>query len=218
MASQAFFYNAIFFTYALVLGRFFGVPDSDIGLYLLPFAAGNFLGPLLLGPAVRHDRQATDDRLHLCRLRRLLLATRRGCSSNGTAHRDRPDRSRGPCLLLRVGRRERGLPDGRRELPARDAGLAIAIFYAFGTGLGGVVAPWWFGVLIGTGERSAIAGGYLFGAALMIVAAIVTLWLGFAAERQPLEALARPLTSHGAGAGATRPETVNASADSAGPP
>src|SRR5690606_35659210 len=43
MASQAFFYNAIFFTYALVLGRFFGVPAEDVGLYLLPFAAGNFL-------------------------------------------------------------------------------------------------------------------------------------------------------------------------------
>src|SRR5690606_23352482 len=49
MASQAFFYNAIFFTYALVLGRFFGVPAEDAGLYLLPFAAGNFRGPLLLG-------------------------------------------------------------------------------------------------------------------------------------------------------------------------
>ena len=49
MASQAFFYNAIFFTYALVLARFYGVPDDRVGLYIFPFALGNFLGPLLLG-------------------------------------------------------------------------------------------------------------------------------------------------------------------------
>src|SRR6185369_11285947 len=49
MAAQAFFYNAIFFTYALVLTDFFSIASNQIGWYLLPFAAGNFLGPLLLG-------------------------------------------------------------------------------------------------------------------------------------------------------------------------
>ena len=50
MSSQAFFYNAIFFSYALVLTRFYEVPSASIGWYMLPFALGNFLGPLLLGP------------------------------------------------------------------------------------------------------------------------------------------------------------------------
>src|SRR5450755_5094290 len=49
MASQAFFYNAVFFTYALVLTDFYGVPADGVGWYLLPFALGNFAGPLLLG-------------------------------------------------------------------------------------------------------------------------------------------------------------------------
>src|SRR5229473_3165433 len=49
MVAQAFFYNAIFFTFALVLTDFFGIPANDVGWYILPFAAGNFLGPLLLG-------------------------------------------------------------------------------------------------------------------------------------------------------------------------
>jgi predicted MFS family arabinose efflux permease len=49
MTAQAFFYNAIFFTYALILIDFYKVPSNDIGWYLLPFAAGNFLGPLVLG-------------------------------------------------------------------------------------------------------------------------------------------------------------------------
>src|SRR6185369_10394475 len=49
MASQAFFYNAIFFTYALILTDFYGVASSHVGWYILPFAIGNFFGPLLLG-------------------------------------------------------------------------------------------------------------------------------------------------------------------------
>ena len=49
MVAQAFFYNAIFFTFALVLTDFFGIPANHVGWYILPFAAGNFLGPLLLG-------------------------------------------------------------------------------------------------------------------------------------------------------------------------
>ena len=62
MASQAFAYNAIFFTYALVLSRFYQVRAHDVGLYLLPFAASNLLGPIVLVTALRHDRAATDDR------------------------------------------------------------------------------------------------------------------------------------------------------------
>src|SRR5207245_11602116 len=49
MSTQAFFYNSIFFTYALVLMRFYNVPEQNVGSYLLPFALGNVLGPLLLG-------------------------------------------------------------------------------------------------------------------------------------------------------------------------
>jgi predicted MFS family arabinose efflux permease len=49
MTAQAFFYNAIFFTYALVLTDFYDIEASRVGWYLLPFVAGNFLGPLLLG-------------------------------------------------------------------------------------------------------------------------------------------------------------------------
>jgi len=73
--------------------------------------------------------------------------------------------------------------------------LAIAVFYAFGTALGGVVGPWLFGVLVGTGERAAIGWGYGFGAALMLAAAAVALRLGVAAERRSLEDVARPLSS-----------------------
>ena len=70
MASQAFFYNAIFFTYALVLARFYGVPDDRVGYYIFPFAIGNFLGPLLLGHLFDTRRPALHDRGDLRALRR----------------------------------------------------------------------------------------------------------------------------------------------------
>jgi hypothetical protein len=72
--------------------------------------------------------------------------------------------------------------------------LAIALFYAVGTGLGGFAGPWLFGSLIGTGERAAIAWGYAFGSALMLFAAVVAAKFGVDAECRPLEAVARPLS------------------------
>jgi len=80
------------------------------------------------------------------------------------------------------------------SFPLEVRALAIALFYALGTALGGIAAPWLFGALIGTGEPAAIAWGYAAGAALMLVAAGVELWLGVAAERRALEDVARPLS------------------------
>ncbi len=79
--------------------------------------------------------------------------------------------------------------------PLEMRALAIALFYAIGTGLGGFAGPWLFGTLIGTGERGAIAVGYVIGSVLMLAASIVTLRWGVAAERRPLEHVAPPLTT-----------------------
>ena len=64
-----------------------------------------------------------------------------------------------------------------------------------GTGIGGVGAPWLFGVLIDTGSRTSLFGGYLLGAALMLVAGLIALRLGVDAERKPLESVATPLSA-----------------------
>jgi MFS family permease len=77
--------------------------------------------------------------------------------------------------------------------PLEIRALAIAFFYAIGTGLGGVAGPWLFGALIDTGSRLSVFIGYLIGSILMIGAAIIQARFGVAAERQPLEAVARPL-------------------------
>jgi MFS family permease len=77
--------------------------------------------------------------------------------------------------------------------PLEIRAMTIALFYALGTAIGGIGGPWLFGVLIDTGSRSSLNAGYLLGAALMIAAGLVALRYCVGAERQPLEAVARPL-------------------------
>ena len=194
MGAQAFFYNAIFFTYALVLGRFFNIADEDIGLYILPFAAGNFLGPLLLGrlfdvigrkPMIIMTYTFSGLLLGVTALlfvNGLLSATTQTLAWSVTFFFASAAAS---AAYLTVG----------ESFPLEMRALAIAIFYALGTGLGGVAGPWLFGFLIGSGERTAIAWGYAFGAMLMLIAAGVTFKWGIAAERRSLEHVARPLSS-----------------------
>jgi MFS family permease len=79
--------------------------------------------------------------------------------------------------------------------PLEVRALAIAFFYAIGTGLGGVAGPWLFGMLIDSGSRWSVYGGYLFGAALMLIAAVIAGRYGVAAERKSLEAVSRPLAA-----------------------
>jgi MFS family permease len=81
------------------------------------------------------------------------------------------------------------------SFPLEMRALAIAVFYSLGTGLGGISGPVLFGALIETGSRGSVFAGYLVGAALMMAAAAVHAAWGLAAERKPLEAVARPITA-----------------------
>jgi MFS family permease len=191
MISQAFFYNAVFFTYALVLATFYGVPPERVGLYIVPFAVGNFLGPLTIG------------RLFDSIGRRKMIATTYAASA---------------LMLLVTGALfERGLLSATSQtilwsviffvassaassayltvsevFPLEIRAMAIAVFYAVGTGVGGLLAPALFGSLIETHSRAALFGGYAFGAVLMLGGAAVAWFLGVNAERRSLEELALP--------------------------
>jgi MFS family permease len=79
--------------------------------------------------------------------------------------------------------------------PLEVRALAIAFFYAAGTAVGGIGAPWLFGVLIDTGSRMSLFGGYLLAASLMAAAALIAFRFAIAAERRPLEAVATPLSA-----------------------
>ncbi|WP_371423939.1 MFS transporter [Tardiphaga sp.] len=192
MASQAFFYNAIFFTYALVLTDFFAIPSNHVGWYILPFAAGNFLGPLLLG------------RLFDTLGRRFMIAVTYGVSGvllaiSGYLFSIDVLSAQSQTIAWMVifffasPAASAAYLTVSETFPIEVRALAIALFYAIGTGIGGVAGPALFGALIDTGSRNSVFAGYLFGAVLMIAAAIVGWRYAIAAERQPLESVARPL-------------------------
>ncbi len=194
MSSQAFFYNAIFFTFALVLTDFYGIASDQVGWYILPFAAGNFLGPLLLG------------RLFDTLGRRAMITFTYGVSGvllalSGYLFSIGALSAQGQTVAWMVifffaspAASAAYLTVGE-SFPLEVRALAIALFYAVGTGLGGVAGPALFGALIDTGSRVSVFYGYLFGALLMIAAAAVAWRYCLATERQSLESVAKPLAS-----------------------
>ena len=193
MATQAFCYNAIFFTYALILTKFYDIAPAAIGWFMLPFALGNFTGPLILG------------RLFDTIGRKVMISATYGLA--------------GALLCLTGWMFAQGMLTAQTQtiawtvifffasagasaayltvgelFPLEIRAVTISLFYAFGTLLGGVAGPAVFGALIQTGERDQIFGGYLLGGGLMLLAAVVEMVLGVAAERRSLEDVAAPLS------------------------
>jgi MFS family permease len=192
MIAQAFFYNAIFFTFALVLTDFFGIASDQVGWYILPFAAGNFLGPLLLG------------RLFDTLGRRVMIAFTYGTSgvllalsgylfSIGALSAQTQTIAWMVIFFFASPAASAAYLTVSETFPLEVRALAIALFYAVGTGIGGVAGPALFGALIDTGSRNSVFAGYLLGAVLMIAAAIVGWRYCIAAERRSLESVAPPL-------------------------
>src|SRR6516162_5120036 len=193
MTAQAFFYNAIFFTYALVLTDFYGVPADRIGWYILPFAAGNFLGPLLLGHFFDSiGRKPMIAGTYI--LSGLLLAVSGYLFQQGQLSASGQTIAWMIVFFFASAAASSAYLTVSETFPLEVRAMAIAVFYAVGTGLGGIAGPLLFGRLIETGSRQEVFIGYLIGAALMLGAAVVLLIWGVAAERKPLETVCRPLT------------------------
>jgi MFS family permease len=192
MGAQAFFYNAIFFTYALVLTDFYGIPASQVGWYILPFAAGNFLGPLILGRLF--DVVGRRPMIALTYILSGVLLTIAGwLFAQGTLTAGQQTFAWSVIFFFASAAASSAYLTVSETFPLEIRALAIAFFYAVGTGVGGIAGPWLFGALIDTGSRLSVFGGYLFGAALMIGAGIVAAYFCVPAERKPLEEVARPL-------------------------
>lgn len=193
MTAQAFCYNAIFFTYALVLGRFYGVQPEEVGLYLLPFAVSSFLGPLILGRYF--DTWGRRQMIAMTyALSGLLLGLTAILFVAGLLSAATQTLAWTLVFFFASAAASSAYLVVSESFPVEVRALSIAFFYALGTGIGGIGAPWLFGVLIGTGEPVAIAWGYALGALLMLIASATALRLGVAAERKPLEEVARPLS------------------------
>jgi MFS family permease/CBS domain-containing protein len=194
LTGQAFLYNAIFFTYALVLTKFFHVGSSSVGWYILPFAVGNFAGPLLLGrwfdtigrkPMIAGTYIISGVLLLgtgiLFQQHQLTAATQTFAwcvifffASAGAS-----------AAYLTVS----------EIFPMETRAMAIAFFYAFGTALGGISGPVIFGALIQTGKASAVFVGFALGAVLMIGAGLVEIFLGVECAGRELEDIAAPISA-----------------------
>jgi MFS family permease len=194
MLAQAFLYNALFFTYGLVLSRFYGVAPQQTGLYLLPLAAGNFLGPLLLGHFFDTiGRRAMISATYV--VSGLLLAGTGYAFAAGWL--DAATQTLAWCAIFFFASAAASAAylTASEIFPLETRALAISCFYAIGTAAGGIAAPWLFGKLIGVGSRWYIFEGYAAAAALMLVAALVEWRIGVDAEGRSLEAIAQPLAA-----------------------
>ena len=193
MTSQAFFYNAIFFTYALILTDFYGVPSHHVGWYILPFALGNFLGPLLLGRLFD-----TLGRRPMIAFTYIMSGVLLAATGYLFMHNLIDAQTQTICWMVIFFFASAAASSAyltvSETFPLEIRALAIAFFYAIGTGIGGVVGPWLFGALIDTGSRVSVFGGYALGAVLMIAGGLIAWGWAIAAERKPLETVARPLT------------------------
>ena len=194
MSSQAFFYNAIFFTYGLVLTQFLQVDSRRVSLYLLPLALGNFAGPLVLG------------RFFDSIGRRQMISATYGASGTlliiaAINFRHSDASAIGQAIWFSVisfiasSAASSAYLTVSEIFPLEIRAFAISVFYAAGTLSGGAGAPLLFGHLIETGSRAAVSKGYVAGGLFMLVGAATEALFGVDAARRSLESIASPLQS-----------------------
>lgn len=194
MATQAFCYNALGFTYALVLTTFYGVAPREVGWYMLPFALGNLCGPLLLG----HLFDSIGRRPMITftyGLSGLLMAATAFAFGAGWLSAWQQTACWTVIFFFASAAASAAYLTVGEAFPLEIRAMAIALFFAFGTAIGGVAGPALFGVLIEGGRRTDIMGGYLLAAGLMLLGAFTAWKLGFKAAGRALEAVTRPLSA-----------------------
>ena len=200
---QAFLYNAITFGFAQILQTFFDVPSGHTGYYFAVIAAGNLLGPLLLGPLFDTvGRKPMIAGTYLASAVALLVTA----WLFNAGHLDATTLTAAWCVVLffaSAGASSAYLTVSE-IFPMETRALAIAFFYAIGTAAGGITGPLLFSKLVSTGVAADTAWAFTIGAILMGIAGIVEIFLGVKAERKGLESIATPLTAHQPEAATTR--------------
>jgi MFS family permease len=194
MIAQAFFYNAIFFTYALVLERFYNIPPVKAGYYLFPFALGNVLGPILIGHLF--DTVGRKKMISLTyALSGLLLIVTGWLFQQNMLTATTQTACWTAIFFVASAAASAAYLTVSEIFPLEVRAMAISVFYAIGTLIGGVGAPALFGRLIESESRAPLFGGYMVAAGLMIAAAVVELTIGVAAEGKSLESISQPLSA-----------------------
>ena len=194
MATQAFIYNAVIFTFSIVLTTFFKVSDSAAPAYLIPFGLANFAGALLLGRLFDTvgRRPMIAGTYFISAVGLFLLGL---LFANGTLGLGGFMVVLCATFFFASAAASAGYLTVSEVFPLETRAMAIALFYAIATGIGGAVGPLLFGSLLGTGDKSSLFLGYGIASALMLVAAIVAWAWGVDAEQESLEEIAEPLSA-----------------------
>ncbi len=194
MVAQAFLFNAVYFTYGLVLQKFAGVAAANVGLYILPLTVGSLLGPFALG----HLFDTVGRRVMVTATYAgtgLLLIATAVLFGFGELTAVTQTACWMAVFFFASAAASSAYLTASEIFPLETRALAIAVFYALGTLIGGAAAPWLFGRLIATGSTWAMAAGFCVSAALMLVGAGMELIFGVAAEGKSLEDIAAPLSA-----------------------
>jgi MFS family permease len=192
IGAQAYLYNATFFTYPLVLKDFYGVPGSQTGIYLLPFALGNFLGPLVLGRFFDTiGRRPMIGATYATSA--LLLAATGWLFWMDWINAIGQTALWSVIFFVASAAASSAYLTVSEVFPAQLRAMAIAFFYALGTAIGGLLTPGIFGALIDTGSRGVVFAGYLSVSAALLIAVVAVAAFGVKAERASLESVAAPL-------------------------
>ena len=192
MIGQSFFYNAVFFTYGLVLVQFFHVRSERVSIYILPLALSNFVGPLILGRYFDSIGRKKMISITYGSSGLLLIGSALVFAGNHVGPIGQ-DIWFAAIFFIASSAASSAYLTVSEVFPLEIRAFAISIFYAVGTLAGGVGAPILFAKLISSGNRSELFWGYLLGAALMLVGAGAELKFGVKAERQSLESISAPL-------------------------
>lgn len=191
---QAFLYNAVFFTFTLVLHKFFGVSTDHAPLFIIPLAIGNFLGPVLLGPLFdRVGRKVMISATYI--VSGVLLIGTGYLFDLGALSSTTLTLCWCVVFFFASGGASAAYLTVSEIFPMETRAMAIAFYYAIGTAIGGVTGPILFGKLIDSGHIGEVVFGYFLGAGLMIVAGFIEILLGVEAAGKSLEDIAPPLSA-----------------------
>ncbi|HET7566848.1 MAG TPA: MFS transporter [Gaiellaceae bacterium] len=203
---QAFLYNGITFNLGTLYSTFYGVSSSFVPVFIMVFAVGNFLGPLVLGRLF--DTLGRKPMIAGTYLGSAVVAAVMAALFTGKTLGSSWAFEAfifGIFFLASAGASAAYLTVSE-IFPMETRALAIAFFYAVGTGIGGIAGPLLFGNLISSKNRGEVAIAFFVGAAVMAIGGIVELFFGVKAEQQSLEDIAKPLTAEDAEQGPSRGE------------
>ena len=199
MITQSFLYNAVFFTYALVLVDFYALRSEAVPYFIFPFALGNLLGPLTIGryfDTIGRRKMIASTYV----LAGSLLAVSGGLFQANLLTATTQTLLWCVIFFVASAAASSAYLTVSEIFPLEIRSRCIALFFSLAQLFGGVVAPASFGLLIAMKSRLHLSLGYYFSASLMVAGGAVAYWLGVDAEGKSLEQLApssKPITRAG---------------------